>query len=248
MRSVFLLAMTGAGAAFAQNAPPPRTVLVELFTSEGCSSCPPADALLKRLNELHTAGGPAIVGISEHVTYWNQGGWADPFSAEVYTLRQSEYGRRFDLDSVYTPQMIVNGQQQAVGAKAQEILKDVNTDAVASPVQVEIEAAVVDGAKIQVTFTARGSVPERADVWAVVVDDVASSSVLKGENAGKTLQHVAVARAITKLGRAVGNKTVTASIQNPGSIKGQPATGRHVIVFVQGVGMGKVLAVESRGL
>jgi hypothetical protein len=79
-------------------------VLVELFTSEGCSSCPPADALLRKINGKYTDSGQLIVGVSEHVTYWNYLGWSVPFSSEAYTERQSAYGLRFHLDSVCTPQ------------------------------------------------------------------------------------------------------------------------------------------------
>src|ERR1700722_14677783 len=93
-----------------------RTVLVELFTSEGCSSCPPADALLRQVNGTQTSEGQLIVGISEHVTYWNSLGWSDPFSSSTYTDRQNAYGARFGLDSVYTPQMVVNGTEQFVGS------------------------------------------------------------------------------------------------------------------------------------
>lgn len=245
------LAMMGlGGTAIAQDAP--RVVLVELFTSEGCSSCPPADALLKRLNGLKTGSGQSIVGISEHVTYWNQGGWADPFSAETYTDRQGEYARRFGLDSAYTPQMVINGQQQIVGGKTQEIVRAVNLDLKqeegASPVRVKIEAATVGEKKIAVSFRVSGAVPGKAEVWAVVADDTARSNVLHGENGGRTLEHVSVARGITKVGRAVSEQTISVTVNNPGRIKGQEATGRHLILFVQAAGLGKVLAVESEAL
>jgi len=94
----------------------PKAILVELFTSEGCSSCPPADALLREINGTHAPGGQLIVGISEHVTYWNQLGWRDPYSAQSYTDRQNAYGTHFNLDSVYTPQIVVNGGEQFVGS------------------------------------------------------------------------------------------------------------------------------------
>ena len=93
-----------------------KVVLVELFTSEGCSSCPPADALLRQVNGAETTEGQLIVGISEHVTYWNAQGWSDPFSSPVYTQRQNDYVDRFHLESSYTPQMVVNGAEQFVGS------------------------------------------------------------------------------------------------------------------------------------
>ena len=244
------IALGGSACAVAQNEP--RVVLVELFTSEGCSSCPPADALLKRLNGLKTGAGQTVVGISEHVTYWNQGGWTDPFSAELYTNRQREYAQRFDLESVYTPQMVINGQQQIVGGDTPEIVRAVNLDAKqdegVSPVRVLIEAATVQENKIRVSYKVSGALRGKANVWAVVADDLARSSVLKGENGGRTLEHVSVARGMTKVGKAVSEQATTVMLENPGRIEGQPKTGRHLILFVQREAVGQVLAVKSVAL
>src|SRR5579863_9542303 len=87
-------------------------VLVELFTSEGCSSCPPADLLLRQINLKQTDAGQLIVGISEHVTYWNDLGWKDPYSLPVFTDRQSVYASNFSTEGPYTPQMVLNGRDQ----------------------------------------------------------------------------------------------------------------------------------------
>src|SRR5271170_5665891 len=94
----------------------PSAVLIELFTSEGCSDCPPADDLLQQVSGHKTAEGQLIVGISEHVSYWNGLGWKDPFSSDLYTGRQNDYSSHFGLGSVYTPQMVVNGREQFVGS------------------------------------------------------------------------------------------------------------------------------------
>ena len=252
-KRVMALAMVAGLGSGARAQDAPRVVLVELFTSEGCSSCPPADALLKRLNVLKGVTGQTIVGISEHVTYWNQGGWEDPFSAEVYTNRQRAYAERFGLDSVYTPQMVVNGQQQIVGGETQEVVRAVNLDAKqdakqGNPVQLRIETATVGEKKIAVSFKVGGAVPGRAEVWAVVTDDVGRSSVLRGENGGRTLEHVSVARGMTKVGKVVSERATTVTLDNPQRIKGQPLTGRHLILFVQVEGLGKVLAAESVAL
>ena len=95
---------------------PSSVVIVELFTSEGCSSCPPADSLLGRIHLKETTAGQLIVGISEHVTYWDDLGWKDPFSAQVFTDRQSVYASRLSAEGPYTPQMVVDGREQFVGS------------------------------------------------------------------------------------------------------------------------------------
>jgi hypothetical protein len=96
--------------------PHPSAVLIELFTSEGCSDCPPADELLRQVSGCQTEDGQLIVGISEHVTCWNSLGWRDPFSVDQHTERQNAYCTHFGLESVYTPQMVLNGREQFVGS------------------------------------------------------------------------------------------------------------------------------------
>lgn len=236
----------------AQSGTGPRVVLVELFTSEGCSSCPPADALLRRLNGTHNEAGQLIVGISEHVTYWNQLGWVDPFSDETYTARQNGYGGRFRLDEVYTPQVVVNGEAQVLGSDGNAILKAVAKLGAQTPVAVHIDSVADSeaGAKrtLSVTFSIAGLAANGADVYAVIADDVAQSSVLRGENTGRTIAHVSVARSFNKVATLKDAKTVTVSLAVPGVIKGEPETKRHLILFAQEKGQGRILAVESKAL
>jgi hypothetical protein len=218
-----------------------RVVLVELFTSEGCSSCPPADALLKKIDGAKVDNGTLIVGLSEHVTYWNNLGWRDPFSQDLFTARQNAYGERFRLNSVYTPQMVVNGERQVLGSDGRAVLKAVAEAAAESPVSLTIQSVVPSGKMLAVTYALSGAAPG-AEVFAVVAEDMASSDVARGENSGRTLTHVSVARSLVRVGPgSAGIRTV--SVDAPDGVKG-----RHLVMVVQGAGVGKVLAVDSRGL
>lgn len=232
----------------AASAPAQRAVLVELFTSEGCSSCPPADALLKQVNGTQTRGGELIVGISEHVTYWNSGGWSDPFSSSLYTERQNAYSRRFHLDGVYTPQMVINGAEQIVGSDRGELARAVQTeDAQDARLSLRILSLSVTHNLLTVNFSTVGELPAQGvDLMAVVADDADVSSVLRGENSGRNLTHVAVARSISRVARvgAAGERTVQIPI--PFALEG--ATGHHLILFAQAPGNGRVLGTATKPL
>ena len=176
-------------ALMAASAAAQKAVLVELFTSEGCSSCPPADALLRLVNGSQTNKGQLIVGISEHVTYWNSLGWSDPFSSSAYTERQNAYSERFHLEGPYTPQMVINGAEQIVGSDRAGLLRAVEKEDAESPrMSLRIVSLSVAGSTLTVNFSTSGDLPAQgADLIAVLADDADQSSVLRGENSGRTL-------------------------------------------------------------
>ncbi len=232
----------------AGDAPAQKVVLVELFTSEGCSSCPPADALLRQVNGTRTSGDQLVVGISEHVTYWNGLGWSDPFSSPVYTERQNAYSERFHLEGVYTPQMVINGAEQIVGSDRAALVQAVQAEDAQPPrVSLRILSLNVVGNTLTVNFSIGGDVPSRGvDLMAVLADDSDRSSVLHGENSGQTLAHVAVARSISRVAtlRNAGERTV--QVQIPATF--QAAQKHHLILFAQTPGNGRVLGADTKPL
>ncbi len=133
---------------------PRPTVLIELFTSEGCSDCPAADELLRQVTGRKDVGGPLIVGLSEHVSYWNGLGWRDPFSSDLYTARQNEYATRFALASVYTPQMIVNGREQFVGSDRRALDAALAAESKRKQIQLRIDSAQVTDKNITFSYSA----------------------------------------------------------------------------------------------
>ncbi len=248
---VWMLGITGLHAQAAKPASDParpKVVLVELFTSEGCSSCPPADALLRQINGTRTDSGELIVGISEHVTYWNSLGWSDPFSSSTYTDRQNTYGERFRLDSVYTPQMVVNGGQQFVGSDKASLVQALRREEQdPAPVALRILSTSVAGNSLSVHFSAAGEIPSHGvEIIAVLADDSDRSSVLRGENSGRTLTHVAVARSLSHVAKLQAATEQTVQIPLPAAL--QHAQARHLILFAQTPEGGRILGADSKPL
>lgn len=169
-------------------------VLVELFTSEGCSDCPPADALLAELDAKQFVPGAESIVLSEHVTYWNHLGWRDPFSLDAMTQRQQDYVHHFGLDSAYTPQMVVDGTSQFVGSNGRALLPAISKASATPKMHLAIESAHWDRGSVR--FTMRGEKTNGAKLIAVLAADATHSEVARGENAGRTLHHTAVVRAI----------------------------------------------------
>jgi hypothetical protein len=224
-------------------------ILVELFTSEGCSSCPPADALLARIHDKQTASGQLIVGISEHVTYWNRLGWIDPYSAETYTDRQNLYGRRFNLDSVYTPQMVVNGSQQFVGSDGRALQIALQKEGGTALTSVQILSSDSENGVLTVKFTVNGSIPSSgADIVAVLADDVDRSNVLRGENSGRELAHVSVARAMARVATVHSATEQTVQLPIPENFQKDHGRGHHLVLFAQTAGLGPILGADTKPL
>jgi hypothetical protein len=222
-------------------------VLVELFTSEGCSSCPAADELLRQISGRMTPEGQLIVGISEHVSYWNHLGWKDPFSSELLTDRQSKYSEYFGLSSVYTPQMVVNGREQFVGSDRSALAAAFASESGRRQIDLRITSAQLTSNRLDFAYSASDlPADSRLDVFAVVVDDLDHSNVSSGENSGRQLFHSSVARAFVSLGEIRPTEGLPVSLPLPSSFTGSSSSGHHLVLFAQEPGGGPVRGVDTR--
>jgi hypothetical protein len=182
-------------------------VVVELFTSEGCSSCPSADALLATLYKNQPIGGAEVIALEEHVDYWDDLGWKDPFSSHEWTRRQEEYAGAFRSGSVYTPQMVVDGQAEFVGSRERQSEKEISDGArrAKTPVTVSRNGSGADGAAqfaVRVGRLAGTTSGDLAEVCLAIAENDLQSSVTRGENAGEQLRHTSVLRTLRKIGVA----------------------------------------------
>jgi hypothetical protein len=211
---------------------PSSVAIVELFTAEECSSCPPADSLLRQINLKQTDAGQLIVGISEHVTYWNDLGWKDPYSSPTFTERQSVYASRLSSEGSYTPQMVLNGRDQFVGSDGSTLNRALRDDTQREHVVLRIVSSTNGSDGVDVKFSVAGKPSKPLDIIAVLADDTDRSNVLRGENGGRQLQHVSVARSLTRVAtlRDDGEQSVHVSL--PGGFSGNGA-GHHLILFAQ---------------
>jgi len=192
-------------------------VIVELFTSEGCSSCPPADLWLARLERSQPVAGARVIALEEHVDYWNQLGWVDPFSAPHYRGRQNDYALAFHAENIYTPQMIVNGQAQVTGDDVnrgyQIIAKQTQTTLVDLKNAANAKDPDLVDLAVQVT-NPKNPKPHAEDVYLAVTEKELESQVLGGENAGRRLRHAPVVRSFGIIGRIDPNGSNVGQITN----------------------------------
>ena len=186
-------------------------VIVELFTSEGCSSCPPADALLTQLEKQQPVAGAEIIPLEEHVDYWDRQGWVDPFSGVQWTSRQQDYAATRHDQQVYTPQIVVNGETQLVGSHEGQALQIIAKAASQShvPVMVAPEESKKHG-EFQFRVTA-GKLPgaangDHAEVWLAITEADLHTPVKAGENSGVDVHHSDVVRTLRKIGNAEPDK------------------------------------------
>jgi hypothetical protein len=184
----------------------PSPVIVELFTSEGCSSCPAADRLLAKLEQTQPVPGVQVIAIEEHVDYWNQLGWTDPFSSPQYRARQNDYAVAFHAGNIYTPQMVVNGLVEFVGSDINRAYHEIGAAAQAETTQIELatspnphDAEMLD-LSLHLTNSKTAKLRD-SSVYLAVTENNLTTLVQRGENAGRTVRHSAVVRSFGVIGK-----------------------------------------------
>jgi len=230
-----------AGAQTASRTP----VLVELFTSEGCSSCPPADTLLTKLNQLQPVPAVDIIVLSEHVDYWDHQGWRDPFSSALLTERQREYGVISKVPDIYTPQMVIDGSKQFVGTDASNILDAIQHQAQSAKIGLTLSKPIVDGSHISASVSTAALPPKlNGDLYAALVDPSDTTHVQGGENKGHSLTFVNVVRTFQHIGNLKDLRSGAHGFALEAPKNTSPATMR-LVVFAQTKDSGPVLGAAS---
>ena len=239
-RIVYFLVLTGIlNLGFSSNKTKPLATgfaVIELFTSEGCSSCPPADALIARI--AHENKGRPVYILAYHVDYWNRLGWKDKFSDARYSARQRQYATWLNLKNVYTPQIVVNGSKEFIGSE-EKTLRSALSNALSQKTDVRLE---IGTEKQGTALTFNYKTNQKTDDYHLVVATIKASGINKierGENRGKTLAHVQIVsdfEAFDLKGKASGKINLPAKEKSKDS---------QIIAFLQNAKTGKIIAAAN---
>jgi hypothetical protein len=234
----------GGGVLAAQRSPDAGStpVLVELFTSEGCSSCPPADSLLMRLGRTQPVRGAGVIVLEEHVDYWDRLGWKDPFSSEAATTRQGDYGEAFGGRQIYTPQMVVDGHAEFVGSSEREALRAIRSAGETPKPAVHLAWSGGDMLSIDVEPLTNATHGDTHQVYLAVIENMLRSDVKRGENSGRALEHDGVARQLISIGKVDTGPTGFSGIVSVRTASGWNRANLRAVVFVQERRSRRVLA------
>lgn len=228
-------------------------VVVELFTSEGCSSCPPADALLIQLEKEQPIPGAEIIVLSQHVDYWNRLGWTDPFSSPIFTRRQNAYADAFGNGSVYTPQMVVDGQAEFVGSDASRGRQAIQQAARQPKAHVEVSrlnstSPSEPRLKISVAQVPANTARE-VEVFVAVTEAGLATNVLRGENSGRRMAHTGVVRTLVSAGKFDPRKSPQFTTERAMKLGGDwKRENLRAVALVQEAGAGRILGAAAIGL
>ena len=218
---------TAERSAYAASAAERQPVILELFTSEGCSSCPPADTLLAALSKGQPVPGAEVIALELHVDYWNYLGWSDPFSSASYSARQRAYGAAFNQRGIYTPQLVVDGHAELLGSDGAGAREAVLAAARAPRARVTVTRK--DGG-LAITVADLPEPGEPASVWLAITEAGLHTDVPRGENSGARLAHGPIVRQLSRVGAAAPAFSGTAAVAL------EPAWKREnvrAVVFVQ---------------
>ena len=213
-------------------------VVAELFTSEGCSSCPPADKLIEKITQQNP--GKSIYVLAFHVDYWDHQGWKDRFSDPAYTARQRRYADWLNLETVYTPQIVINGHKEFIGSYENNITKTITKELAQAAAQTVSLRPHVEGSQLYVDFTAAGE--KNSELVLALVQKTATSNVKAGENTGRQLTHVQIVRQLYAQD-VTDNKKITLELPNDFNAKGFEFIG-----FVQQNKNGRITAAAKAEL
>jgi hypothetical protein len=216
--------------------------VVELFTSEGCSSCPPADELIARIQQ-ESKGQPVYI-LAFHVDYWNRLGWKDIFSDAAYSQRQNQYAAWLRLQSVYTPQVVVNGSEEFVGSQEPSIRKAISNGLQDVPTaQLTLDDIRLDNGKVTWRYQTRNA-GHHTSLLAAIVQQSATSQVKAGENSGRTLSHVQIVRQL----QVVKVKATGSGAGNLPLPAGVGTSDEEIIAFLQDDDNGHIIAATRSPL
>jgi hypothetical protein len=220
-------------------------VLVELFTSEGCSSCPPADSLLMHLRRTQPVQGTQVIVLEEHVDYWDRLGWKDPFSSETATARQNEYAGAFGGQQIYTPQMVVDGHAEFVGSSESDALRAVRAASVSTKPKVALSWTPEGQLSVSIQPLSNASHGESAQVYVAVTENMLKSDVKHGENSGRALNHDGVVRQFFSAGKIEAGAPGFSSSISVHTMQEWNRANLRAVVFVQEKHSRRVLAVAE---
>jgi hypothetical protein len=236
-------------AAAARAEHPGAPVLIELFTAEGCSSCPPADHFLAELDAAQPVPGARLIVLSEHVDYWDQQGWPDPYASKAFTERQVAYDRSLRVREPFTPQFIIDGTIDMRLSRRDRIGEQLRAAAAAAKIPVNIESVSIGGGAAPVisgVVRVEGVTADRpCDLFVGIALDHADTQVLRGENRGQHLMHVAVLRDLVRVGAVAPGAASRQSF----SLELRPGfdgSALRVVAFVQRPGPGAVLGAAEQ--
>ncbi len=218
-------------------------VIVELFSSEGCSSCPPADEYLRNLDRTQSVNGVTVIALEEHVDYWDYIGWKDPFSQASFSARQQAYAAVLPDHRVYTPELVIDGHAVIERGDQEQAARDMLASAQERKAKIHVDRTG-DRVVVDIADVPGGADDDPAEVWLAITERNLSTRVERGENGGRTLAHAPVVRALQKLGLAASG-AFHGAVPLEVSSSWKPEAVRAV-VFVQRARSKRIIGAEIR--